>query len=199
MAENSIIVNNNVGIVEYSAAVFEIASKFFDEDGNYTPHFGRINSVGVFFKYFVDEDSFEKYLVENGHDLDSFGGDNSWVELILGDETLSKLYNEAFGETYIPGFALNFANAYLDATNIVEYKKNSMENAIENVGKMIQSIIENLDKYLSGTNLDKVFSIASMFAKNGITEADVVEEYFNSDRFKKLMEAPITELPQKKG
>ena len=70
MNDKEIIVNYNVDIVAYSAAVQDIAKKFFDEDGNYTPHFGRANAVGVFFNYFVDDVSLAAYFSDVDGDLD---------------------------------------------------------------------------------------------------------------------------------
>ena len=78
-----IIVLDNVDIVTYSAAVAEIAEKFFDEDDNYTPQFGRANSVGVFFNRFVDIISLEAYFADYDGEIN--------VDLFLADDFVVQL------------------------------------------------------------------------------------------------------------
>ena len=118
MANKEIIVKDNVDIVIYSAAVQAIVNKFFDDENNYTPHFGRTNAITVFFNYFVDNVSLDNYFSDVDGELD--------VDFLLANEDCLKLYNEALKGNGT--FRLDFCNAYADAIDIVNQKKNSIGN-----------------------------------------------------------------------
>lgn len=164
MANKEIIVKENVDIVTYSAAVKEIVNKYFDDDSNYTPQFGRANAVGVFFNYFVDVESFDAHFenVENELDLD----------FILGNSECMSIYNKALkGDgTY----CLNFANAYTDAVEIVRQRNASFSNVIENIKSAALYISDKIAPTFSGDNLERLSKIAEEVSSKDFSTESVV-------------------------
>jgi hypothetical protein len=165
MKMEKIIVLDNVDIVTYGAAVREIAKKFFDEDGNYTPHFGRANAVGVFFNRFVDIVSLEAYFADYDGEIN--------IDLFLADENCLNIYNEALKDN--AGYRLNFANAYADAMDIVKTKNTTIGGAIEMFQKGIEKIADKINPIFSQDNIDKLTKISEDVAKGDLSADAIVE------------------------
>lgn len=162
MANKEIIVKDNVDIVTYTAIVNDIVEKFFD-DGNYTPHFGRMNSVGVFFNYFVDVDSLNEHF-----DIDGLLN----IDFIITNAECMAIYNEALkGDgTY----CLNFANAYVDAMAIVKQRNSSFSNVIENIKTAATYISDKIAPTLEGDNLQRLTKIAEDLSNGDLSVDSVV-------------------------
>lgn len=120
------IIDTKLGIEKYIEIVDEIVANFFDEDGDYAPHYGRIHTMAMFIDNCVKEADW----------LDSCDGDVD--QLLLNDEFITE-YTKAITED--KAAAMNFMNAYRDALDIVEYKKSSL-------GKTFELICKNLGKYI---------------------------------------------------
>lgn len=174
MNSKDIKVNENIGIIEYSAAVMEIASKFFDEDGNYTPHFGRINAMMVFFNYFVSEDDLNQ--------LFSNVPDDAEEDYLFANQECLAMYNEALkGDgTY----RLNFANAYSDALEIVNTRKSSLTRAIDAIGSMVDDMLNKFQSTLSEENIKTLQSFANEALK--FDPEKMTEGYAKSGRIEQI-------------
>ena len=174
MNSKDIKVNENIGIIEYSAAVMEIASKFFDEDGNYTPHFGRINAMMVFFNYFISEDDLKQ--------LFSNVPENAEEDYLLSNQEYLNMFNEALkgDDTY----RLNFANAYSDALEIVNTRKSSLTRAIDAIGVMIDDMLNKFQSTLSEENVKTLQSFVDGASK--IDPEKIAEGYVKSGRIKQI-------------
>lgn len=160
-----IIVLDNVDIVTYSAAVAEIAEKFFDEDDNYTPQFGRANSVGVFFNRFVDIISLEAYFADYDGEVN--------VDLFLADENCLKVYNKALKND--TDYRLNFANAYADAMDIVKTKNTTIGGAVELFKSAISKIADKINPIFTDDNIAKLEKISENVAKGDLSPDAVVK------------------------
>lgn len=160
-----IIVLDNVDIVTYSAAVAEIAEKFFDEDDNYTPQFGRANSVGVFFNRFVDIISLEAYFADYDGEIN--------VDLFLADENCLKVYNKALKNN--TDYRLNFANAYADAMDIVKTKNTTIGGAVELFKSAISKIADKINPIFTDDNIAKLEKISENVAKGDLSPDAVVK------------------------
>ncbi|HBM98109.1 MAG TPA: hypothetical protein DD413_01650 [Ruminococcus sp.] len=176
MANKEIIVKDNVDIVIYSAAVQAIANKFFDDENNYTPHFGRANAITAFFNYFVDSVSLNSYFEDIKGDLN--------VDFLLANEDCLNLYNEALKGDGT--FRLDFCNAYADAIDIVNQKKNSIGNIIDRVQNAISMIVDKNSSVFTGENLEKLTNIAKDVSKGNLSAESIVTAYGNSQRIKDI-------------
>nr|DAY99066.1 MAG TPA: hypothetical protein [Caudoviricetes sp.] len=176
MANKEIIVKDNVDIVIYSAAVQAIVNKFFDDENNYTPHFGRTNAITVFFNYFVDNVSLDNYFSDVDGELD--------VDFLLANEDCLKLYNEALKGNGT--FRLDFCNAYTDAVDIVNQKKNSIGNIIDSIQSAISMIVDKISPVFTGENLEKLTNIAKDVSNGNLSAESIVAAYGKSQRIKDI-------------
>jgi hypothetical protein len=158
-----IIVFDNVDIVTYSAAVREIAEKFFDEDGNYTPHFGRINSIGVFFNRFVDPVGLEAFFADK----------EVTIDLLASEEGCLQLYNGALNR--YRGFRLDFANAYADALDIVKQRNTTIGGVINLITDSLGKLSDKISPVLTEKNIDKIEKISENIASGKLSADSIVE------------------------
>ena len=107
-------VNTKLDYQNYLTCVEALTESFFDEDGNYAPHIGRIMSVSLFLDFCVED---------SGINMEE---DNMIDQIFGNEEILMAFENEvqACMESGKP--ALRFGNAFMDAMAIVEQKKNSL-------------------------------------------------------------------------
>ena len=158
-----IIVFDNVDIVTYSAAVREIAEKFFDEDGNYTPHFGRINSIGVFFNRFVDPVGLEAFFADK----------EVTIDLLASEEGCLQLYNGALNR--YRGFRLDFANAYADALDIVKQRNTTIGGVINLITDSLGKLSDKISPVLTEKNIDKIEKISENISSGKLSADSIVE------------------------
>lgn len=150
-------VNTKLDYQNYLTCVEALTDSFFDEDGNYAPHIGRIMSVSLFLDFCVED---------SGINMEE---DNMIDQIFDNEEILREFENEVqvcmeFGKP-----ALRFGSAYNDAMAIVEQKKNSLINTLsvfanqlgqvltpENIARL-QEVSKDLDATLGGG--DKVIPL----------------------------------------
>lgn len=157
-------VYDRVGIVEYCAAVNEIVGYFFDEDGNYEPQFGRINAVEVFFNYFVNGDSIKQYFAGIDGDIE--------IDDIMNSDDCLELFNSELrkGEDY----KLNFCNAYRDAMEIVNQKKQGWENAARVIVRSVNEILDRISGELTEDKIKKFKEIVSEIREVNVTPEQII-------------------------
>lgn len=136
-------INYFFNMKEYIELVEEIADGFFNEDGEYTPHIGRLLTYEVFFNHCVLEHEYK--LSEDGND------DLLKFDAVFHDEQFIDAYNHAF-TTDSQMNRLSFASAYHDAMAIVEDRKSS--------AKRIGSFME---KFFSPDNIAEMFEESNRF------------------------------------
>ena len=145
-------VNTKLDYQNYLTCVEALTESFFDEDGNYAPHIGRIMSVSLFLDFCVED---------SGINMEE---DNMIVQIFGNEEILMAFENEvqACMESGKP--ALRFGNAFMDAMAIVEQKKNFLVNTLtvfanqlkqvmtpENIARL-QEVSKDIDATLGGGN-----------------------------------------------
>ena len=169
MDKKEIIVLDNVDIVTYSAAVSDIANHFFDEDGNYIPHFGRINAVAEFFNDFVDISSLKAYFVDV---------ENLDVDFLLANEECLKLYNSALkGDT---DYKLNFANAYADAMEIVRTRNSTLFGVVEKLQNGLTKLVDTINPIFSEETINQLSKISEDVSKGDLNAEAIVKALGNS-------------------
>lgn len=171
--DKKIIVLDNVDIVTYSAAVNEIARKFFDEEDNYTPHFGRANSIGVFFNRFVDITSLEEYFENYEGEID--------IDLFLSNEDCLKVYNEALKDC--GNYRLNFANAYADALDIVKTRNSTLYGVSKMLKNGFEKIVNEINPIFADENIEKLSKLAEDVSKGDLS-ADAIVKAYGKNNFK---------------
>ena len=166
-SNRKIIVNTNTDMVTYGVAVQSIVNGFFDEDGKYTPQFGRANAVGVFFQFFVDEKSFNDYFADYADDID--------LDFLLGNEECLRLYNCAMVEDN--RYRLNFANAYKDAMDIIKVRTSTFAGVAGQFRNIIINAINEFSSIVTEENIEKLSKISDEVT-NGSLNADSIVAAF---------------------
>lgn len=165
----------SVDLLTYVQAVNDIVEKYFDEDGNYTPHLGRANSVGVLFNYFVDEESMNAKFPESDEQLD--------VQLLLQDAECMALYEKA---TLGKGrYDLDFANAMSDALDIINTRKTSLRYSFEILLNALSDMLDKFSSTLDESNVAKISEIVNKISQGNIGEK-IMDKYEKSGRIEKI-------------
>ena len=155
-------IKDNLDIVAYGAAVQEIAQKFFDGDGNYAPHIGKVNAMLVFYNYFVTESKFNDIPVEE-FDTNQFFTDEEFLEE----------YNKALTDNQRVRF--NFGNAYVDALEIVNTRKSSIYTIIDRIQAGLEGFVDKISPVITEENLNKLAKISDNVAKGDLSAESVLK------------------------
>ena len=138
MENKKFVIDCRLGVLDYVTMVNSIANDYFDEDGTYTPHIGKLNVMRLFYNNCVKDGK------PDG--LDAIV-DVEDIELIIKDEEFICEFNKAIEtDTTIN---LDFANAYRDAMDMVNTRKNSFASAIEIFKGAMIGITEKISPVLS--------------------------------------------------
>ena len=62
MKETKFSVKTELNVIDYVSMVNAIVSEYFDEDGTYTPHIGKMNAMRLFYNNCVTD---SKYDIEH--------------------------------------------------------------------------------------------------------------------------------------
>lgn len=164
-------------IVDYVNIVDAIVAEYFDAEGNYTPHIGMLNAMRVFYN---------ECVIESKFDIQHNIVEALEMEVLVADDDFIQAFNKAIEFNGVK--ALNFANAYKDAIDIVDARKSSVGNMVDILGNGFNRIIEKISPVLNEDNLAKLTKIAEDVSKGNLTPESIVEAYGNSKRFKEIVE-----------
>lgn len=169
--DNSVFeVDTKLDIIDYVSMVNEIVLEFFNSDGVYQPHIGKLNAMRLFYNKCVTKSKFDVSL---GHDII----DAMDMVLIVKDNNFIEKYNEAIAAgSYIQ---LDFGNAYKDAMEIVDVKKSSFGSAVEIVKNMIMGIVDKVSPILTPENIENVSKIAADISEGKLSAESLVDAYAN--------------------
>ena len=81
---------------------------------------------------------------------------------------------------------LDFANAYADAMQIVNTRKDSINGGVDRLKFALEEIINKISPIFTGENIDKISKIASDVAKGNLTPETIVAAYENSKRIEEI-------------
>lgn len=163
------VIKKNLSVIDYVTLVNGIANDFFDsETGEYTPHIGRLNAMRLFYNECVTESKFDL-----PHDFE----DALQMDVLVEDDEFIKEFNAAVvGDGVI---RLDFANAYADAMEVVNAKKNSFGNAVTIIRKAIEKVSESISSVVTDESLEKLTKIADSVNTNNLSLDSFVKAYSN--------------------
>lgn len=177
MRKQKIVVNTELSMIDYLVMVNDMVLEYFNEDGEYQPHIGMLNVMRLFYNHCVIESKFD-----TPHDII----DAMDMEIIVEDDDFLNAFNEAIiGDS--SGIRMNFSNAYKDAMDIVETKKQSVERAVGSIKKALSSIIDTINPLLTDEHIEKVSEIARDVASGKLSAEAIVDAYGKSNRFKQVV------------
>ena len=179
MNDKKMVVDTQLEMFPYLRAVNDIAIEYFNVDGVYQPHVGVINAMRIFYNLCVKESKFDE---EYSHDIYEA---TDMEKIVLDKEFITEFNNAIWNTT---GIGFTFGNAYQQALDIVECKKNSFENTITMLSKAITDIIDQFSTAMNEETIDKIVDVANKISDNKITADTIVEAYSQSQQSKKNIE-----------
>lgn len=151
-------IKNSIDYKAYIECVNDIVNAFFDEDGQYVPHIGRVVLRSIFVDYFVSD--FNELDGKEGDDL---------IETILNNDVIGDAFKNALGDYSSDAF--NFNSAYIDAMDIIDYRKSSLVQGVS----MFTSAVEAI---MSPDNLEKIYEVSERLKKIAAADKDNVTPLF---------------------
>lgn len=149
--------DTKLSVNDYLAVVEEIANGFFNDNGEYVPHMGRIVTVAVFCDYCMKESVFKDI-------------DNPDMNVIMDNQEIMEAYHKAL---YDCKEYLSFGNAVTDATNIVDYRKSSLVQGVSLMASAINMV-------MSPDNLSKVYEASKRLKEVVESDKDNVVNLFDN-------------------
>lgn len=154
---------------EYISCVEEIATGFFDENGEYVPHLGRANLVRIYARYCW---SGEKAIEELNAQYEA-----NQVESTEYIDKLMELIGVSFKKDLKDmNDYLSFGCAVKDAEAIVEFEKEKKIHTTK-LDEFLQGLID-LEKNLKPEEIEKIMSMLNKHEK--LDEGALAQEYFKN-------------------
>jgi len=163
MEKKEYLVKDTFDIANYMGVVKLIAEGFFS-GGDYTPHFGKINAMRLFYNICV---------VESPLDFETEIITDTDMNVILEDERFMPVFAKALHTNN--DFELTFGNAYKDAIDIVNVKKGSLGQLTDSILEFLSDSLNSLGKALSPENIGRWESIAKEFKGNDMKIDNIIK------------------------
>ena len=163
------VIKSNLNIIDYVSLVNDLISDFFDsETGEYTPHIGKLNAMRLFYN---------EYVIESKFDLPHDFTDALEMDVLINDEEFINQFNKAIkGDGII---RLDFANAYADAMEAVNAKKNSFGNAVNIIRKAVEKVSESISSVVTDEGLEKLTKISDGVKAGNLNLDSFIKAYSN--------------------
>lgn len=174
---NNITINDKLSLIEYMATINNISKEFFDDNGDYTPQFGKLNAMRLFYNICVKDD-----IANLPHNI----SDAFQMEELVKDKRFISEFDIAIKNKY--SSELTFSNAYNTAIDIVKNKRNSANRIVDMLQKMLSNLLGDIIDSLSEENLNKIEKIAKDISDGKISNDTIMQALENSDYRKKLLE-----------
>ena len=178
-----IIVETDLDMIHFLVLVKNLAEGYFDDAGEYQPHFGMLNAMRQFYNLCVaDTCEFKKQYGEVITDA------TEMAEITVDYDFLQE-FNEAITvrdskNALGRNIDFDFANAFETALDIVETRKTSFTYVLEGIKKLVLRIVGALEDTLTEENLSRLSEIASKVDNAGDFANALVDAYGKSERFK---------------
>ena len=172
-------VKTQLNIYEYVQIVEDLVREFYDENGNYVPHYGELNALRLFYNYcVVDDIDGIPHTISEATQLEP---------LIANKDFMAAYRNNIHQVWYAP---LTFSDALSKAREIVQVKNNSF-TAVANVIKQVVADIENKLGIASDEHMEDIIAAANKlseaFQNSGIDANKLIEAIGKSENIQNLV------------
>lgn len=173
-------IKKKLELAEYISLVDSLAKEFFDDENNYSPHWGELNAVREFYNRCVKED-----IAGLSHDI----SDASLIAGLLENKDFIRAFERCKDDYLEYGCTsrLTFGNAYATAKDIVNVKVQSFNYAVESLKIAANNFLKGIIDSLSPENIDKIEKIANQISNGELSAEAISEAVGNSEIFKKLI------------
>lgn len=174
----SLVIETKFSIVEYTIMVESIVDGFFGIDGEYQPHIGMANAMRLFYNSCVKHSKFDDEIPHNFTDI-------MLVDKLAEDDELMTAFNDALDDCR--PFRFSFGNAFYNANDMIQTKKDSFANTIEMIKNALLSAIESIKNVMTQENIDAATQIAEEISSGKIDFGKIMEAYAGSPEFKRIV------------
>lgn len=174
--DNAINVNCIFDVTSYIVAVEEMAKEYFDDNGDYTPHFGFLNVMRIFYNMCVKTDLYElPHEIVDAMDMDKLVTDEDFVEefnkALVGD-----------GQ-----FRFDFSNAFAQAMDIVRTRNTSPRETLNALLTKAIAGLQDIGDIFTAENIDKIAKIAEDIKDGNLNAEQLAAAYGKSERFQDVV------------
>jgi len=152
---------------EYAAAVEDIALYYFNTEGKYQPHIGKLCAMMNFYNYCVEDSVYREKYGDEIIDL-------SDIEELANDKDFVAEFNKAlvFNNMEYAGF--DFGHAFMDAMEIVQSKRTTLAGTVELIGDMIGVFLEKMSETVNPESIANVGVIAQSLQEKGVSAESLI-------------------------
>lgn len=159
---------DNFTPLQWGIIVESIAEGYFYEH-EYTPHFGILNAMRIFFNECVEEVNGEKpEKSDNLDDIDRF---------VTDPEFIAEFNKGIYPDTNEFVIDMTFENAYQTAMAIVEQRTTSWGELTHIISDVMQRVSEYAQNLASEDNINLLQTLSKSLTDGEITADDIVEAY----------------------
>lgn len=173
-------INTKLNLVEYESIVNSIVCGYFDYNGEYTPGIGYANVIRLFYDICVTDSKFDN---EIPHDFTEI----TLVDSLEADDEFMTAFENALR---VDSHRFDFGNAYKDALDIVNSKRDSVG---ESIMRAISYLMGLLRETMTPENMDVTKRIAEDISSGKIDFAKIMAAYGGSPEFKKAVSSNQSE------
>ena len=170
-------VKNELELIEYISLVENLAKEYFDYEGNYTPHYGELNAIRLFYNWCVEDD-----IDGLPHTLE----DATELSGLVKNEDFMKAF-AVCRQNRSDDCKLTFGNAYQTADLIVDERKFSFNRIAEVLKMTIGNLLDGINTALSPENIEKIEKIANEIKGGNISADSIAEAVGKSETFKQII------------
>lgn len=160
-------INDKLSIGDFGAVTEILVDAYFDENGNYIPHYGLITAMRLFYDHCVIESKFDDVCPRNTADI-------SQLNDVFADEEFIEAFNKCADRSWAyddVSLSVSFHNAYMCAMEIVEERRSGLNKVLDAVRTFADGLTERIIPLLNEDNLNKLSDAVSGNVEAGSADA----------------------------
>ena len=173
-------IDTNLNIYDYVSTIDELVNEYYDEEGNYVPHYGELNTMRLFYNLYVKDD-----IAGISHDIT----EATQLEPIITNKAFLSAYRNGL-LTASDGNPLTFASAAAKANEIVFVRNNSFGSVVSAIKWAVKDIEEKLGMASSETINDIIAAadkLSDAMIESGIDSNSIVEAVGTSKNIQNIV------------
>ena len=172
------VIDTSLSVIEFKLLTEALADGYFDDEGNFTPHIGLLNSMRLFYNLCVRESKFDADIPHDFTDM-------VLVDLLANDKEFMQEFDKATSFSSHHSNKLDFNKAYSFALDIVGSRDNPFERAIGKVVSFIEAFFNGLSEVMTGENMERLGEFANQVKEGKLDYYKLMKEYGESEVMQK--------------
>jgi len=138
-------INDKLTIANFGAVTELIADAYFDQNGDFVPHYGLITAMRLFYDYCVTESAFDEVCPRGTNDIEK-------LDLVFADDEFTREFNKSITQD-APYEELSFGNAHAYAMDIVYHRKSGAATVVNVLRSVADELAERMIPLLNAENM----------------------------------------------